>query len=84
MGGDFWKVDCEYNRYGYIPKVTPKIFKDLKYKLVTFSPKLVQDLQLLEKKDKRLKRILTDTQKFRRADKIAKAREERKLKQKKS
>jgi len=56
---------------------------NLKYQLVTFSSNLAQDLQLLEKENKRLKKILMDTPKFRRADKIAKAREKRKLKQKK-
>lgn len=51
---------------------------NLKYKIITFSPNFIKDLQLLEKENKRLKKAITDTPRFKRADKIAKAREKRK------
>lgn len=51
---------------------------NLKYKTITFSPNFIKDLQLLEKENKRLKKIIMDTPRFKRADKIAKAREKRK------
>lgn len=47
---------------------------NLKYQLVTFSSNFVQELQSLEKENRRLKEIIMNTPKFKRADKIAKMR----------
>jgi hypothetical protein len=51
---------------------------NLKYKIITFSPNFIKDLQLLEKENKKLKKIIMDTPKFKRADKISIAIEKRK------
>jgi len=50
---------------------------NLKYKIITFSPNFIKDLQLLEKENKRLKKIIMDIPRFKRADKIAKSRQRR-------
>jgi len=52
---------------------------NLKYKTIIFSPNFIKDLQLLEKENKILKKTLTDSPKFKRADRVAKARDKRKL-----
>lgn len=51
---------------------------NLKYQVITFSPNFIKDLQSLEKENKRLKKIIMNTPRFKRADKIAKAIEKRK------
>lgn len=50
---------------------------NLKYQLVIFSPSFVQDLQLLETENKRLKEILMNTPNFKRANKVAKTRQKK-------
>jgi len=50
---------------------------NLKHKLITFSSNFIRDLQSLEKENMRLNKIMMDTPRFRRADKIAKARQKR-------
>jgi len=50
---------------------------NLKAKVITFSPDLVERLQEIDRENKRLKKILMGTTNFKRADKIAKSREER-------
>lgn len=57
---------------------------NLKYKIITFSPNFKKDLQSLEKENKRLKKIMMDSLRFKRADRIAKLREKRKLKHKRT
>lgn len=49
----------------------------LKYPHVGFSPTFVDSLQRIDKENARLKQIMMDTPKFKRADKIARARDKR-------